>query len=118
MLAGGDWLPNLLLDLQTRAHISLILALPLRLLPVATTLAKTAAALATVAYFVYLHDCYRKGFYISPAKIVLPVVTFGVMYVAYTPNPLILGLVPAWNFKVGFAVIGIFFFSSRRRHTR
>ena len=29
------------------------------------------------------------------------------MYVAYTPNALILGMESQWSFKVGFAVIGV-----------
>src|SRR5258708_15684696 len=34
-------------------------------------------------------------------------VTFGVMYLTYTPNSWILHLVPTWSFRVGFFVLGI-----------
>src|SRR5262249_53363666 len=66
------------------------------------------AALGMLAFYLaYLGWCRRAGYFVSPAKLALFVITFGVMYLCYTPNPVIKRLAPDWTFAVGFAVLGM-----------
>jgi hypothetical protein len=62
---------------------------------------------AMATYGIYVYWCWRKGYFLSLAKLALFAVTFGVMYLAYTPNPWIRHAAPGWTFKVGFAAVGI-----------
>ncbi len=107
MIASADWIPGLLEDLYRNAHIPLLLALPDGLMSQLQALSWWLAVAVTIVYVIYLVWCVRQGFFVSPAKLVLLVCTFGVMYLTYTPNDLILQLAPAWSFKVGFATVGI-----------
>ncbi len=107
LLASGDWLPGVLEDLQRHAHIDVLLAIPLGFLPRVADLMRDLAVAMTVAYAGYVIWCWRRGYFISGAKLALFAITFGVMYVAYTPNSMILSAAPEWTFKVGFAVLGI-----------
>lgn len=107
MLASGAWLADLLRDLQSSVNLNLLSAIPEGSAALLTSLARGAAVLATVAYCAYLFWCRQRGYFISLAKLALFVVTFGVMYLVYTPNAWILGVAPDWTFKVGFAAVGI-----------
>lgn len=107
MIASAEWLPGLLEDLYRNAHIPLLLALPSALINDLAPVTWWLAVIMTVAYVVYLAWCGKRGYYISLSKVALLICTFGVMYLTYTPNELILNLVPAWGFKVGFATVGI-----------
>src|SRR4051812_15816690 len=107
MLASSSWLASVLEDMNSSAGLALLTALPTRVVPIATTMARDFAFGASVLYCGYLVWCARKGYFVSPAKLALIVLTFGAMFIAYTPNQWILQLAPEWTFKVGFAVIGI-----------
>lgn len=107
MLASGEWLAGVLEDLYLNANLPLILALPTGALPLVSGLLFTAASLATIGYGLYVAWCWRSGHFVSVVKLALFVTTFGVMFLAYTPNAWIMALAPGWTFKVGFAVLGI-----------
>jgi tetratricopeptide (TPR) repeat protein len=107
MLASGEWLVDLLEDMYLTARLPLVLLLPPGLLPVLHGALLTLASLATLAYGAYLVWCRHNGYFISIVKLALFATTFGVMFIAYTPNSWILSVAPGWTFKVGFAVLGI-----------
>lgn len=107
MLASSEWLPGILEDLYSSAHLPLVLALPTGTLHVLRELSFTIALLVSAAYMAYLVWCRRNSYSISLAKLGFVLVTFGVMYLAYTPNAWILAIAPQWSFKVGFAAVGI-----------
>lgn len=107
MLASGAWLAGLLQDLAASVNLPLLAQLPSGTGPFLVALARDAAILATLAYGAYLLWCRLNGYFISVAKLLLIAATFGVMYLAYTPNSFILGVAPEWTFKAGFAVVGM-----------
>lgn len=107
MLASGDWLLDLLQDLYTRVRWPVLLTLSADGLSRTTAVLHTLALLMSGVYVGYLFWCRHKGYFISVAKVLLCAVTFGVMYLTYTPNALMQTLAPGWSFKVGFAVIGV-----------
>jgi hypothetical protein len=107
MLASGTWTADLLRDMQTSVRIPALSAFPEGAFATLVALARDVAIITTLVYAAYLVWCRRKGYYVSLAKVALCLTTFGVMYLAYTPNEWMLGIAPAWTFKVGFAVIGV-----------
>jgi len=107
MLASGSWVPEILADLFNSAQLPFLMAVSAQTLAVMIKLSGLAAALAATVYGVYLYWCWRHRYFVSPAKLALAASTFGVMYLAYTPNSWILSLAPGWSFKVGFACVGI-----------
>ena len=107
MLASGEWFASVLEDLFLTANVPLAAVLPSAAIEILTKLALAAACVATVGYGVYLAWCRRQGFAVSRVKLALFVTMFGVMFIAYTPNPWILAWAPGWTFAVGFAVIGV-----------
>lgn len=107
MLASGAWLAGFLEGLYVSARLPALLMLPAGAAALATSVARNVAILMTLIYGAYLLWCRHKGYFISGAKLALFAFTFGVMYVAYTPNPWILSVAPEWTFKVGFAAVGI-----------
>ncbi|MDB5988201.1 MAG: hypothetical protein JWR16_3254, partial [Nevskia sp.] len=107
MLAATDWLAGLLEDLFNTAQLPLFALIPDGALPLLTNIAAALAIAMTVAYVLYVVWCRRQGYFVSRAKLSLFVVTFGVMYLAYTPNQWIMQWAPGWSFKVGFAALGI-----------
>ena len=107
MLASGEWLVGVLGDLFTAAHLPVVALFPIAVVHALTKLMLVAATLATLAYGAYLEWCRRRGYGVSLVKLALLVTTFGVMFVAYTPNAWISSWAPGWTFGVGFAVIGI-----------
>jgi hypothetical protein len=107
MLASGEWLPSLLQDLYARAHVPVILGTSVATLHWLRRATLVAAAAASVVYAGYTLWCWRRGYFVSLAKLGLVGITFGVMFFTYTPNAWILALAPAWSFKVGFATMGM-----------
>jgi hypothetical protein len=107
MAASADWLPGLLEDLYRSAGLPLLLWLPAGLLPALATLFGALAAAMTLVYAGYLAWCWRRGYFVSAAKLALLVCTFGVMLLTYTPNAWIQALAPGWSFALGFATVGI-----------
>src|SRR5215831_10683427 len=107
MLASGAWLPDVLSDLYTSAQIPIVLSASIGAINTLEFIAGVAAFGMTLAYGVYLYQCHRRGLFISWPKVAMIAITFGVMYLTYTPNPWIAELAPGWTFKVGFAAVGI-----------
>ena len=107
MLASGTWLAGTFQDLYATANLPVILAIAPGVIARTTLVMRDIALLVTVAYAIYLAWCWRRGYFISLAKIALIVATFGVMYLMYAPNAWMHSLVPEWTFKVGFAALGI-----------
>jgi hypothetical protein len=107
MLASGAWLPELLRDLYVNTGITLLLAFSASAISVVANSMAWIAVAMTAAYGGYLYWCWRNGYFISGAKLALFFVTFGVMYLTYTPNTWMQSLAPGWTFKVGFAAVGI-----------
>jgi len=107
MLASGAWLADYLEGLYESARIPALNLLPAGAAATLTSIAGDTALLMTLVYAGYLVWCRQKGYFISGAKVALCLTTFGVMYLAYTPNPWILRIAPEWTFKVGFAAVGI-----------
>lgn len=107
MLASAAWLPAMLHDLFSSVRMPIALAVSAAAIAAATKLAHFAAITMTLAYAIYLGWCWQKQYFISAAKLALVAITFGVMYLTYTPNPWILNLAPGWTFKVGFAALGM-----------
>src|SRR5258708_32020701 len=71
MLASGDWLAGLLLDLYAKVHLPIILSVPVSMLRAPGHIALWIALGTTVAYGGYLVWCWRKDYFISAAKIAL-----------------------------------------------
>lgn len=107
MVASGSWLPDLLRDLYINAGITVMLGITADALAVLATLTAFLCGAMTAAYVAYLFWCLRQGYFISLAKLALFAITFGVMYLTYTPNEWMQSLAPGWTFKVGFAAVGI-----------
>jgi hypothetical protein len=107
MVASGAWLPELLRDLYVNAGMPLILGISTDAIAVLGTLTAFLCGAMTAAYAAYLFWCRRQRYFISAAKLALFAITFGVMYLTYTPNEWIQSLAPGWTFKVGFAAVGI-----------
>ena len=107
MLASSAWLAGILEDLYLSAHLPIVLVPPGGALATVREFSFNIALAISAAYAGYLVWCRHKGYYISWAKLAFVLVTFGVMYLAYTPNAWIMKLEPQWSFKVGFAAVGI-----------
>lgn len=107
MVAALDWLPDLLYDSYRFHGLPILFLFDGGVYGVVQQLCFAAALAATVVYLVYLAWCRANGYFVSPAKILLLLTTFGVMCLTYVPNPLITRLVPDWSFPLGFAVLGM-----------
>lgn len=107
MVATLDWLPDLLYDAHQSHGFPLLFLFDGGVYDVVQLVGLCVALAGTVAYSAYLAWCRANDYYVSSAKIALMIITFGVMYLTYVPNPLISGLVPNWNFAMGFAVLGM-----------
>ncbi|HTE41358.1 MAG TPA: hypothetical protein VK629_11035, partial [Steroidobacteraceae bacterium] len=94
-------------DMYVNAHVEAALSVSARAINALAILSGAAACMMTIAYGIYIAWCWRQGYFVSIAKLTLLVVTFGVMYLTYTPNAWIQALAPGWSFKVGFAAVGI-----------
>lgn len=107
MLASGAWLASMLHDMSASVGMAVLRLWPEGAFAVLLSITKAAAIGMTLVYASYLMWCRRNGYYISAAKVALAAITFGVMFIAYTPNEWMRSLAPDWSFKVGFAAIGI-----------
>lgn len=107
MIASGAWLASVLGDIQSSVALPALSAMPEGVFSTLLELARDAAIVTTFVYVGYLVWCRHKGYFISATKVALCITTFGVMFIAYTPNEWILGVAPLWTFKVGFAAVGI-----------
>jgi hypothetical protein len=107
MLASGAWLAGMFQDLYASANLPVIAALAPDAIARVTSVMRDIALLVTATYVIYLAWCWRRGYFVSRAKLALIVATFGVMYLMYAPNAWMQSLAPEWTFKVGFAALGI-----------
>ena len=107
MVATLDWLPDLIYDAYRFHDFPILFLFDGGIYAVVQQLSLVVALAGTVAYLGYLTWCRANGYYVSPAKVMLLMITFGVMYLTYVPNSLITGLIPEWNFALGFAVLGM-----------
>jgi hypothetical protein len=107
MLASGAWLAGMFQDLYASANMPVIVAIAPDAIARVTSVMRDIALLVTAAYVIYLVWCWRRGYFVSRAKLALIVATFGVMYLMYAPNAWMQSLAPEWTFKVGFAALGI-----------
>jgi hypothetical protein len=107
MVAALDWLPDLLYDTYRLHDFPILFLFDDGVYGVVQRLSFAIAMAGTVAYLGYLAWCRANGYFVSPAKVMLLMITFGVMYLTYVPNSLITGMVPEWNFALGFAVLGM-----------
>jgi hypothetical protein len=107
MVATLDWLPDLLYSTYRYHGFPILFLFDGGVYDVVQQLCFVAALVATVAYLTYLIWCRANGYFVSWAKVMLLVITFGVMCFTYVPNPLISRLMPDWNFALGFAVLGM-----------
>ena len=107
MVATLDWLPDLLYDSYRFHGFPILFLLDGGGYQVVQAFSLAAALAATVVYLGYLAWCRANDRFVSSAKVMLLIITFGVMYLTYVPNPLITGMIPDWNFALGFAVLGM-----------
>jgi hypothetical protein len=107
MVAALDWVPQLLYDLELKHGIPLLSLFGSGGYRLIQSLFGGAAVIATLAYVAYLVWCYRKGYFVSYAKLLLLLVTFGIMYLAYVPNAIMEWIHPQWTFALGFATLGM-----------
>jgi hypothetical protein len=107
MLGAVHWMPDLLYDIQCNHGIPLLRLFGSGAYVALEQLVLVTAVISSIAYLVYLRWCAVKGFFISWAKILLFVITFGVMYLAYVPNAAVQHVLPGWNFPMGFAALGM-----------
>jgi len=107
MVGAVNWLPETLYELYCSLGIPLLFLFDGAIYRILERLSLGAALLATLAYLVYLGRCYARGYWISPVKLLFFVIAFGTLYLAYVPNGVMKRLVPAWDFTLGFAAIGM-----------
>ncbi len=107
MMATLDWFPEVLYDTYRLHGFPILFLFDDGVYDVVQLLSFCVALAGTVAYLGYLIWCRANDYFVSPAKVLLMIITFGVMYLTYVPNPLITGLIPEWNFALGFAVLGM-----------
>lgn len=107
MLAVADWLPRVLYDLQLLHGIPIAALFASGIYPLLEQAAFLVAVVTSLIYAGYVIWCFKKGFYVSHAKIFLLLITFAVMLLTYAPNDLIQRLLPGWTFYHGFAVLGM-----------
>jgi len=107
MIAASGWLPDILYKLKVTHGLSLYLLFDGGVYAVLKTVAFIAAVVMSAVYIGYLKWCSQQGHFVSRAKLWLFVITFGVMYLTYTPNTFIQVILPGWNFALGFATLGM-----------
>lgn len=108
MLATTEWfIDRILYPLFNDNGVRLLLWIEPSIYNAVLNIAFGAAVVASVVYLGYTIWCWRKGFFVSPAKICLLVITFGMMYVTYVPNSFLRASYPEWQFTVGFATLGM-----------
>jgi hypothetical protein len=107
MLGAVHWMPDLLYDIQCNHGIPLLRLFGSGAYVALEQLVLVTVVISSIAYLVYLRWCAVQGFFISWAKLLLFVITFGVMYLAYVPNAVVQQVLPGWNFPMGFAALGM-----------
>jgi len=107
LVSATAWLPNLLYTLYNFHSLPLARVFSDGRYAVVEAASLLVAVGVTVVYLGYLIWCVRKGFYVSPAKLLILVITMGMLYLTYVPNALMERAVPGWTFSLGFAALGM-----------
>ena len=108
MLATGEWLfEGLLHRLFTESGVPLLLWLDPNVYHAILSVFLVAAVACSLVYIGYTIWCIRKGYFVSPAKLILVVITFATMYVTYVPTSFFRANFPDWTYQVGFATLGM-----------
>jgi hypothetical protein len=107
MVATLDWLPDVLYDSYRFHGLPILFLFDDGVYDVVQLVSFVVAIGGTVIYLGYLTWCRANGYFVSRAKVMLLIITFGVMSLTYVPNPLITSLMPHWTFALGFAVLGM-----------
>jgi hypothetical protein len=108
MIAAVEWLYDMLLYRMFNEHgFPLLLWIDPGLHRTVVAAVFVLAVAATLVYTGYLVWCCTRGFYVSPAKVSLLIITFGVMYLTYVPGSILRERIPEWTFLVGFATLGM-----------
>ncbi len=108
MIGSGEWLfERVLYALFNDYGIPLLLWIDPAFYGGLVQAAWGFAIVCTIAYAGYLAWCWTKGYFISPAKLLLLLITFSVMYLTYVPTSPLRRAIPAWTFGVGFATLGM-----------
>lgn len=107
MMAAADWLPELLYESRLKHGLPLVEWLGSGIYPEMVRAAGVVALAMTVVYAIYLAWCYAHGYFVSYAKLLLLLFTFGVMYVTYVPDSGMHYIFPQWTFALGFATLGM-----------
>lgn len=107
MVAVLEWLPQLLYELKVKHGLPLLYLFDSGVYPLVQNLALAVALASSVVYGGYLAWCYRRGYFISPAKLLLLLITYSVMYFTYVPNAAMDYFLPEWTAQLGFATLGM-----------
>jgi hypothetical protein len=107
LVASSEWLFDLLYKLYSDGGLGLVMLIDQGVYRFIYGLTLGASVVMSFVYLGYLNWLRRKGFYISPAKIALFLVTFITMGLCYVRNPLMQQLLPGWTFMAGFATLGM-----------
>lgn len=108
MMATGEWLfEGVLHRMFVDSGIPFLLWLNPELYQAILNVALGFAVASTCGYAVYVLWCFRKGYFISPAKLMLLVMTFAMMYITYVPTSFLRAYFPNWTYQVGFATLGM-----------
>lgn len=108
MLATTEWfIDRILYPLFNDNGIRLLLWIEPSVYNAVLNIAFGFAVAASLAYLGYIVWCWNKGFFVSPAKLCLLVITFAMMYITYVPNSFLRSNYPEWQFTVGFATLGM-----------
>jgi hypothetical protein len=107
MLATVHWFPDLVYDFVLNHDISVLFVFGAGLFQLLEKLTLALALIITIVYFSYTVWCYSRGYFVSPAKLMLTVTTLGMLFLTYVPNPLMQKFIPGWSFPLGFATLGM-----------
>ncbi|MFP6647831.1 MAG: hypothetical protein VB817_00120, partial [Pirellulaceae bacterium] len=107
MVAASEWLFDILYKLYSEGGVGLVMWIDQSVYSILRQAVLVIAVLMTFVYIGYLAWCRRKGYFISPAKCALFLITFVMLGLCYVKNPVMQALLPGWTFMVGFATLGM-----------
>jgi hypothetical protein len=107
MVAASEWIFDILYKLYSEGGVALVLWIDQPVYNFIRQAVLVIAVLMTFVYIGYLAWCRRKGYFISPAKCALFLITFVMLGLCYVKNPVMQALLPGWTFMVGFATLGM-----------
>jgi hypothetical protein len=107
MVAASEWIFDILYKLYSEGGVALVMWIDQPVYSFIRQAVLVIAVLMTFVYIGYLAWCRRKGYFISPAKCALFLITFVMLGLCYVKNPIMQTLLPGWTFMVGFATLGM-----------